>query len=410
MWQSFESFEKATSPLILAHGLGYDGIVVNENITNRGLTRCRFYKDREIAYEMKYQNLDPFSENQFVTKSQSWGPNGTLIPYSYSSTDYKLLRDNDGFGVLCFYDEIWFASYAFSNGTGANYGQVAFEVFFRPRKVSKTDLLLWTVKNQCGRGCYTTTVDPYPCIDPACNLPQLPEPSTVKDDDIIELPSGEKVKGIDYKKPLWERIKPPCVTVCKSLSTPYEVIYEAFNSVFKGTSFLCNSYPDKANIRELLSDLEKQLYVFREKPMPVYPAKPDFDQIDSALTYTWKKAESTSQSLRNRVFNFLNPVYTVLWGEIRKYYKHGRESESTNILSDDQANTDVYTKNLYHIIVNHETNMQNDCKPSSFQENYDEPEPPKGNEAESPDEIHEPSTPPPDRGAASPERPGMEQD
>lgn len=230
IWRTFESFDKANPPYVMATGIGADGIVMDEQIANRKMSRCRFYEDRDIPYEMRYQNIDPFEQNQWAEKIQSWGPSGTILPYSNASYDWKSTLDEEGIGILCFYNEIWLSSYSWTSGTGANYSQNWFDLRFRPRQISKNDLIMVLIRSSCSRPCPKETVDPYPCIDPKCKLTSLPAFKDVKDDDEIELPSGEKVKGSEYKKKLEDRAgyKPPCVRVCKdsSLATTKTMVKE----------------------------------------------------------------------------------------------------------------------------------------------------------------------------------------
>lgn len=192
-----------------------------EQIKDRAMNRCRFYADRDIAYEMKYQNIDVFERNQWAEKMQSWGPNGSLLPFANSSYEWKSLLDDEGIGILCFYDEFWVAAYSYAAGAGANFAQNYYEVCFRPREINKSDLMMFLFKAQCGRPCpRKETVVNMPCVDPACNLSSafFKNFDEIKDTDDIELPDGTKIKGAEFKKRHDERsdyVK-PCINVCKT--------------------------------------------------------------------------------------------------------------------------------------------------------------------------------------------------
>lgn len=228
MWKTYESFDKANPPYVLATAIGGDGIILVEQKKDRSIVRCRYYEDRAVPYEMRYQNPDTFADNQWAEKMQSWGPNGAILPWVNSSSDWRSLFDESKIGIICLYNEIWIGTYSWTAGSGANYNQNYFEILFRPREINKSDLIMILVQEQCKRKCMPQNVNEYPCITSGgdCGKVPIPQYEDVKDDDIIELPHGN-VTGKDYKAKYEDRstyVK-PCVTVCKENGTPSDKVF-----------------------------------------------------------------------------------------------------------------------------------------------------------------------------------------
>lgn len=320
MWRTFESFDKAGAPYVIATAIGNDGIVMDEQIKDRKLSRCRFYADRDIPYEMRYQNPDIFEPNQYAEKTVSWGPQGAILPYTNSSSVWKSLIDEEGFGILCFYDELWAGSYVYSANSGANFGQVWFDVLFRPRQISKSDLLLFLFKEQCRRGCFDETVLPYPCIQfkDCVTSTTLPNFDDVKDDDTIVLPNGKEVTGKEYKKRLEDRAdyEKPCITTCEkvgrcdcneiesikseivklnsTISSKNKEITELNNTIISKNHFINNL---QSAISEYTSNLDKCHKSLNDYAVNVSKLKSENDTLKSKITTLEKQNKDLEMKL-----------------------------------------------------------------------------------------------------------------
>lgn len=253
-FRTFEGFVHASPPYVISYALGADGIIMVEQEDGRKLTRQRFYKDRTVAYEMKFQNFDTFTENQVAEKTHSWGPNGALLPWTNSSREWRSCLNENSVGIICFFNELWLASYNFSAKSGSDYGQVYFDVLFRPRQISRSELMLYLFKSSCGRPCGDKeTVLNYPCISGQdYKNVNLPEADTVGDTDQVTLPSGTKVTGKDYKAKYEKRSDyvEPCIKTCKesgTVSTPVLLLKkdaEPNPLVKKELGFLVKAYTE----------------------------------------------------------------------------------------------------------------------------------------------------------------------
>lgn len=222
-FRTFEGFVTASPPYVITHALGADGLVMVEERRDRSLGRQRFYKDHTVILEMRHQHFDTFMENQVAEKTHSWGPNGALLPWTNSSKEWRSCLNENGVGIVCYFGELWLGSYNWSAKSGADYGEMYFDIIFRPRQISRSDLMLYLFKQSCGRPCgEKETVLNYPCIDGSDYQNEaIPEAENVKDTDQITVPSGKKMTGKDYKSKLEDRSDyvEPCIKTCKASGT-----------------------------------------------------------------------------------------------------------------------------------------------------------------------------------------------
>lgn len=210
--------------MVMGSAYAGDGISVIETGKADEQFRCLFYKDKGIPSEARYTSYDIFRENQWSEFIHSWGPNGTLLPHTINSYNYKSLIDEEGIGIICAYDEIWMSKYWYARSTGSDFAQFWCEFFFRPREINKSDLLMLLIKANCCRPCQAENVDELPCqtaCEPLCGLPDT---ETVTDDQMITLPDGSEVTGKVYKSKLEDRDPDykGCLEVCV-VNTPLPV-------------------------------------------------------------------------------------------------------------------------------------------------------------------------------------------
>lgn len=232
IFKTFENFDAASSPFVQADAIGADGIVFIEQVKDGKIVRCRYYADKELPYEMRYHNYDTFVENQWSHKTQSWGPNGALLPWSNASYEWKSLIDEEGIGIICLFNEIYISSYNFANKTGTNFTNNWYEILYRPRDINKSDLLMIMIRNSCGRPCKESNADQFPCISTTgCSF--TPNFKDVKDNDKIMLPNGKEISGKDFKAIYYETsyYEEPCIYTrsCEKKKGP-----DCVSSVFFG--------------------------------------------------------------------------------------------------------------------------------------------------------------------------------
>jgi hypothetical protein len=217
MFSKYEKFDDAASPLVEAHAIGGDGIHTIEAIADHKLNRCTLYKDKGIPKEMRYTSYDPFVNNQWSESTNSWGANGTLLPHGINSYTYKSLLDSEGIGIVCAYDEIYISAFWYARATSENWAFNYFELLFMPREINKSDLLMLMIKRNCCRPCdEPETVDELPCKEDCKNDCGLKDSLEVKDDEMVDLPTG-KVTGKQYKDRHPDRLQyNGCLEVCIS--------------------------------------------------------------------------------------------------------------------------------------------------------------------------------------------------
>lgn len=325
MWKSFESFDKAQAPYVLANVIAADGICFDEQIKDRKLSRCRFYENRDIPYEMRYQNPCMFEQNQWAEKIQSWGPNGTILPWSNASYDWKSTLDEENIGILCFYNEIWFGCYSWTQGSGANYTQNWFDLRFRPREIKKSDLMMILLTQQCHRGCYKENVWNYPCIDPTCTLDKafLPQFENVKDTDKVELPDGKQISGKDYKATSSKRSDwvEPCTKVCTTAGQPLnfpKMAQEVLTAMQRKMLEVINDFDiliynlnvNPAGIREL-----QQLFKADAAILRAYVREnPDFNTLSKLIEdFVEEKLKNLDQFRKRKIAHFYYALVQQLW-------------------------------------------------------------------------------------------------
>lgn len=223
-FSKYGHFDDAASPIVESFALGGDGIRIIEIGDDDKLKRCLLYEDKGIPRESRYTNHDIFFKNQWSELVHSWGPNGTILPHSISSNTYKSLLDDEGIGIICPYDELWYSAYWYARGAGTNYAHHFLEVQFRPRQIRKTDLLEKMIKRNCCRPCdEPESVDELPCPESCKDACGLKDTNKVSDDEIIKLPEGQTVTGKDYKMKLDDRKSKFCLDVCVVNDLPIKV-------------------------------------------------------------------------------------------------------------------------------------------------------------------------------------------
>lgn len=184
--------------------------------------RMKAYEDFKPPDGPNYVNPDSFVNNQWCETIRSVGATGTIFPITTNSYTYRSLIDKDKIGIICPWDEIWLGSFFWCYGTGMRGHSMWWEFFFRPREISRHDLYMMLLKGRCGRPCLPENVFNWPC--PVDNPPPeaLPRVENVKDDDDVLMPTGETIKGVEYKKQFNTRTgeKDPCVKTCVSEDPP----------------------------------------------------------------------------------------------------------------------------------------------------------------------------------------------
>lgn len=236
-YSNWAAFETTLAPMVISHAIGADGIeVIRTHQTEKVLCRFKAYKDMAWPQNGTYNFYSTFTKNQYATKMHSWGPQGTLVPYATSSDDWKSLIDEDGLGIICYYDELWLSTFTvlackenvpdcrnFSNCQ-------IFEFRLRPRLVTAQNLILQLFKRQCNNPCGIEPGHKYwpACVSTDCAykvegkesfIPIYPD--DIKDDQEWTI-QGKKIKGSDIKKPPSSRdgYAIQCVPVCIQSSTP----------------------------------------------------------------------------------------------------------------------------------------------------------------------------------------------
>lgn len=228
MYSKFEKFDDAASPLVNAVAIAADGIDIIEQISHSDpqFARCKLYDDKGIPKEMRYTGYDIFVKNQWSDSTVSWGPNGTLLPHSNNSNGYKSLIDDEGLGIICAFDEIWLSAYWYARSTGTDWANFWFELQFRPREISKSDLMMMLLKRNCCRPCdEPETVLELPCKENCKDNCGLKDTKKVEDDEVVILPDGTPVSGKVYKdKTENTKSYKGCLEVCiESSRVPLEV-------------------------------------------------------------------------------------------------------------------------------------------------------------------------------------------
>lgn len=162
--------------------VGGDGVKFLERHGGKtGYNLCTKYEDTESTDE--YMEPSLFEKNQWVHKEKSRGPTGGIAPTNTNSNAYIPVTDDEGIGIICLWDEIWFAFSYFSAKSSENWTTVWVECFFRPRKISRLDLLMYMIKEKCcQKRCFTENVSNYPC-EKECVFPP-----SIKDDEEYEMP------------------------------------------------------------------------------------------------------------------------------------------------------------------------------------------------------------------------------
>lgn len=252
-------FDTMKPPLVFAHGVGADGIVLYETVADRKPERCRIYKDKGIAHEMRWQAIDIFAENQYANEHSAVGPNGAVLPLSNNSDKYNALWQASGNGIICWYDEVWPCWYWYTAGTATDSSIQYVELSFRPRKVTYSGLIkLWEFENRCSRPCdIADNVIDYPCIKTV--LPNstvtcgIADTKTVADDAEIKLPNGKDTTGAQIKLAHNKRegYVAPCIKTCKVDPPPPDALK------FEPKKYLNNIY--NALIADIDGFLAKEL-------------------------------------------------------------------------------------------------------------------------------------------------------
>lgn len=318
IFKTFENFDVATSPFVQADAIGADGIVFIEQIKDRAIARCRYYADKELPYEMRYHNYDTFAENQWSSKTQSWGPNGALLPWTNASFEWKSLIDEEGIGIICLFNEIYISSYNFANKTGTNFTENWYEILYRPRDINKSDLLMIMIRNSCGRPCKESNAIQFPCISTTgCSF--TPNFKDVKDDDKIMLPNGKEISGKDFKALYYETsyYEEPCIYTrsCEKkegpdcVSSVFFGFYGNGRNVYKnGVKISDNGTNFQLLIKEFLNDVSLPWNnIFSLTPMNFdeIPISPPVILVKKATTLYWPTEffnDNNIQALSNLYF------------------------------------------------------------------------------------------------------------
>lgn len=261
-------FDTMKAPLVFAHGIGADGIVVYETVTDRKPERCRIYKDKGIPHEMRWQAIDTMADNQYSSEMSSVGPNGAVLPIGNSSDNYKALWNAQGNGIICYWDEVWLSWYWYTAGTATDAGIQYVELKFRPRMVTYSGLIkLWEFEQRCSRPCdVADNVIDYPCI--TTQLPTstttcgLPDTKTIADETEVKLPNGKDTTGAEIKLPHNKRsgYKEPCVKTCQVDPPPSELKFEPkkyLDNILNALNADINGFLIKGKISESTAERER---------------------------------------------------------------------------------------------------------------------------------------------------------
>lgn len=298
-WANYTEFFNAHSPMVIAFAIGADGLVYVDTKTTQTpptLCRHRHYNSRRIAGTGQWSNYDIFEKNQYSSKVQSWGPNGSLLPQSNSSDAWVSLVDEEGMGIIMFYDELYIGNTWYIKDSGGDRAQLFYEILFRPRPIVANDLIFKMVNRQCNLPCDR---DPdlltWPCLsnkkcfgeaDSSGNIKGfLPAVEDIKDTDTIYFYDGKTMKGDEFKKKPEKQkdYKPPCINVCnpaeltkrdiiRKVCTEYYQFYITNNRIEQHSEVLIQLRGDLEKINEILDNpndnyLSKiQLYIREKRP------------------------------------------------------------------------------------------------------------------------------------------------
>lgn len=177
--------------------IGGDGISVIEQGNENKHVVCKKYAD--CTWQVAYQRLNIFAENQWGTSVRSRGDAkaGGLIPLQQITTNSFIpLIDHEALGIICPWDEFYVAAYWYSTNSDKNNTTCYYDVLFRPRQISRTDLMMAMIKSNCSRRCQKESVTPFPCTT-GCHFEK-----EYDDDDNSEqiIDGGVKIKHKDMKE------------------------------------------------------------------------------------------------------------------------------------------------------------------------------------------------------------------
>lgn len=221
VFERYDNYYLRTAPFCKSRFVSGDGLVMNEESSSKTI-RVRYYTTQSMPEGIRWQEPDIFMDNQFAETIKSDGPMGSILPTSNSTYKYRSLINSNELGIICFYDKLWFGNYWYSNGASEDWAMIWYEFHLRPRQISRTDLIMFLLKNQCNRPCYKATALEYPCLpeyvkDDLSKI-RMPHRDEVTDDQVITLPGekGKTVKGSLYKKEIGLRddYTDPCIAVC----------------------------------------------------------------------------------------------------------------------------------------------------------------------------------------------------
>lgn len=144
-------------------------------------------RHQDCGWSVALQRPNIFAKNQWCREERSRGAANSLIaPQVISSQAYIPLMDDEGLGILCPWDELWLGAYWFSTASGDNYARPWFEVLFRPREISRQDLMMAMIKTRCARNCYKENVDKFPTCESDCFYTGLTD--DYPDDSTFQIP------------------------------------------------------------------------------------------------------------------------------------------------------------------------------------------------------------------------------
>lgn len=210
----FDDFVLLKPPFSEAYAVGAEGIVMRVLLNNPpGFERKRLWSDYHPTTVLQTGAYDYYAENQWSSVERTFGPVGVIRNHVNQSNVYTSLIEEDGIGILCIHNYIFISAFWYGTGSAQDYATVWYKLYFRPRKVSRLDLIYYLLGDPCSNrvSCRKDDVVVNPCIDDdnwAPGLADRREACKENDDpekEVVVNSRGLKVKCKDITKHLDDR-------------------------------------------------------------------------------------------------------------------------------------------------------------------------------------------------------------
>ncbi|XP_055930232.1 uncharacterized protein LOC129960687 [Argiope bruennichi] len=144
----------AKSPYFFSYAFHHDGIAIatfNREGKEPKVERIKESFDNSSHHWDK--KFHPFIQNQWVYSTYCESSVVALPPVTWASNQFRIVTDDAGIGILLTKGLLYIGVHFYSTGTGENYEDFGFRLFFRLRKMhaDQSELLQKIIDTQMGR-------------------------------------------------------------------------------------------------------------------------------------------------------------------------------------------------------------------------------------------------------------------